>query len=293
MMQVENEVGLLGTARDHLPAAEAAWTKPVPAELISYLEKNRAGLTPELASVWASAGFKTSGTWPEVFGTGPQAEEVFMAWQYARYVGAIAREGKTVYPLPMYVNATGKRRGSTPARNDPDASANAFYAIGQHDALGFSPFAIDDLKDDDRLGRAYDVLRQLAPVLAESAGKTAGILQSPEETEAIRIGSDELRVRFDRSWSDAKGDDSKGFGLIIGAGPDEFIAAGSRFQVTFSPAEGGHAVTRIASVDEGRYVDGKWTPGRRMNGDETYGGTALIFPRGQVLIQRIRVYRRE
>ncbi len=40
--------GPAGTARDHLPAAEAAWTKPVPAELISYLEKNRAGLTPEL-----------------------------------------------------------------------------------------------------------------------------------------------------------------------------------------------------------------------------------------------------
>ena len=80
---------------------------------------------------------------------------------------------------------------------------------------------------------------------------------------------------------------------IISTGPDEFIAAGSGFQVTFSPAEGGHAVTRIASVDEGRYVDGKWTPGRRMNGDETNGGTALIFPRGQVLIQRIRVYRHE
>jgi hypothetical protein len=28
MMQAENEVGLLGTARDHSPAAEAAWVKP-------------------------------------------------------------------------------------------------------------------------------------------------------------------------------------------------------------------------------------------------------------------------
>jgi len=105
MIQVENEVGLLGTARDHSPAAEAAWANPVPAELISYLEKNRAGLIPELASVWAAAGFKTSGTWPEVFGTGPRADEVFTAWQYARYIGGIAREGKTLYPLPMYVNA--------------------------------------------------------------------------------------------------------------------------------------------------------------------------------------------
>ena len=48
---------------------------------------------------------RTSGTWEEVFGTGPAADEAFMAWHYARYVNRVAAAGKAEYPLPMYVNA--------------------------------------------------------------------------------------------------------------------------------------------------------------------------------------------
>ena len=32
-------------------------------------------------------------------------DEIFMAWNYARYIGYIAAQGKKEYPLPMYVNA--------------------------------------------------------------------------------------------------------------------------------------------------------------------------------------------
>jgi hypothetical protein len=32
-------------------------------------------------------------------------EGVFMAWNYARYIGRVAEAGKAEYPLPMYVNA--------------------------------------------------------------------------------------------------------------------------------------------------------------------------------------------
>jgi len=106
MVQVENEVGLLGDSRDRSPLAEAAFAKPVPAEFMIYLEKHKDTLLPEFRTKWESAGFKTSGTWEEVFGKGPGlADEIFMGWNYSRYIDHVAEAGKKEYPIPMYVNA--------------------------------------------------------------------------------------------------------------------------------------------------------------------------------------------
>ena len=105
MMQVENETGLLADSRDRSPLAEAAWSKPVPRELIDYLVKNKANLLPEMLEVWGARDFKTSGTWPEVFGTSNHADQVFMAWYVGRFVGKVIEGGKAELPLPMYVNA--------------------------------------------------------------------------------------------------------------------------------------------------------------------------------------------
>ena len=38
------------------------------------------------------------------------------------------------------------------------------------------------------------------------------------------------------------------------------------------------------------YIDGKWTPGRRMNGDQDHQGRHLRIPEGEYAIQRIRLY---
>ena len=126
MVQVENEVGILdhlgkapGNARrDFSEAANEAFNGPVPQELLDYLVKNKDSLFPELSKVWAENGNKTSGTWEEVFGKSkfrpePEnwkfysfyTEEIFMAWNYAKYIGRIAADGKKEYALPMYVNA--------------------------------------------------------------------------------------------------------------------------------------------------------------------------------------------
>jgi hypothetical protein len=105
MVQVENEVGVLGDARDRSAAANEAFAKPVPKELMDYLANPRVPLIPEFKQVWDAAGAKTSGTWEEVFGKGPKADEIFQGWQYARYVSAVAGAGKKEYPIPMFVNA--------------------------------------------------------------------------------------------------------------------------------------------------------------------------------------------
>ena len=61
MMQVENEVGLLGATRDHSPLAEAAFAQAVPAELMSYLSDHKDDLIPEFKKYWEAAGLQDDG----------------------------------------------------------------------------------------------------------------------------------------------------------------------------------------------------------------------------------------
>ncbi|MEZ5947562.1 MAG: DUF5597 domain-containing protein, partial [Hyphomonas sp.] len=75
---------------------------------------NRSRLTPELTALWGAAGFRTRGTWAEVFGETPQAEEVFTAWYYAQFADAVAAAGKAELDLPMFVNAALGRPGKQP-----------------------------------------------------------------------------------------------------------------------------------------------------------------------------------
>jgi beta-galactosidase GanA len=80
MIQVENEIGMLPEARDHSAAANEAFDKPVPADLINYLTMNKNKLLPEVKKLWEENGYKTSGTWEDVFGKSLATDELFMAW---------------------------------------------------------------------------------------------------------------------------------------------------------------------------------------------------------------------
>lgn len=105
MMQIENEIGIKPELRDMSEASDRAYAGQVPAELMTYLAENRETLHPELLARWEKGGFRASGTWAEVFGGYPGADEVYSVWHYARYVQHIAAAGKQEYPLPMFVNA--------------------------------------------------------------------------------------------------------------------------------------------------------------------------------------------
>ncbi len=123
MIQVENEIGTLRTLRDFSEKANAAFNGPVPEELITYLEENRETIHPGVMAAWEKQGFRSEGTWEEVFGKGELmetwkdlsylTEELFMAWNYAKYVGRIAEAGRAEYDLPMYVNAWLKQPGTS------------------------------------------------------------------------------------------------------------------------------------------------------------------------------------
>src|SRR6185503_7624735 len=116
MVQVENEIGMIPDSRDRSTVANQLFSERVPAELMNYLSEHKEQLIPEFRTAWAANGFKTSGTWEEVFGKGPATDEVFMAWYFARYVDRVTEVGKKEYSLPMFVNAALIRPGHMPGQ---------------------------------------------------------------------------------------------------------------------------------------------------------------------------------
>ncbi len=109
MVQVENEVGLLGDSRDRCAAAEKAFASAVPSDLLSSLAKTAKTLHPDLKTTFPNVDFSsltlaTEKTWEQVFGAGVNTDQLFMSYHYAKYVDAVAAAGKKEYPLPMYTN---------------------------------------------------------------------------------------------------------------------------------------------------------------------------------------------
>ena len=98
-LQIENEPGILGSDRDYGPAAQATFDSPVPADLVAKMQAHGAGRVVDL---WHAAGGTSAGTWPELFGW--DAGEVMTAWSIAAYIDQIAKAGKAVYDIPMYIN---------------------------------------------------------------------------------------------------------------------------------------------------------------------------------------------
>lgn len=119
MVQVENETGMLTTARENSKTADAFFNAQVPSELTNYFATNKASLVPELKDKWTKQGNKTKGSWTDLFGNDIYTEEIFQSWFYAKYTNEVAAAGKKEYNLPMYVNAAlprpGKRPGEYPS----------------------------------------------------------------------------------------------------------------------------------------------------------------------------------
>ena len=381
MIQVENEVGVLEDSRDYSPAANQAFAGQVPKELMDYLQQHKDALVPEFREVWAANGSKTSGTWTEVFGPGKPAgtavpvrtttppmsveehetawrklqwpaDEIFMAWCYARYVNKVAAAGKAEYNIPMYVNAWLQQRdhawpGTYPcggplpqvinvwqagapaidilapdlyvpefdevcarfnrcgnplfipeSRGDERGVANAIWAYGKHDLIGYSPFGIDRFAGaDSELARGYAVISQVAPLILEHQGKgtmNALILDRDGAPQSVRLGNYNIEARYSsRSFGPASTNTPPEHvaGLFIATGPDDFVIVGRSMSVYFTAADDPSASVGLGTVDEGVYDGGRWVPGRRLNGDETPEWKALRFREDNYGIQRVRLYR--
>lgn len=378
MIQMQNEVGLLGDSRDRSDAANAAFASPVPRELMDYLASNKDRLTPELSKLWLASGAKTSGTWAEVFGNSPSADEIFMAWNYSLYMNHMTAAGKAIFPLPVFSNTwivqpEDKGPGDYPSggpepltldiwkagapaidinapdiylpnfdewiaryhrpnnplfvpesRGDAAGVANAFFCIGQHASLGYSPFGIDNsgrlvtLRPDLGaaqpnnleslpLAKGYAVLKQLEPLILEHQAKGtigAAWLNQQKQKQQIELGDYTLNFDLRRNRRNSAQEPASGYAMAIALGADEFIIAGSDVQVTFTPRTPGAPIAGIADAETGVFEKGRWLPARKMSGDdillnydlagaaaENQSGSGLRFSPDGPTIQRVKLYR--
>lgn len=98
-IQIENEVGILGAARDFSPAAEEAYKESVPDALVNYLENAEDGI---LRNVIKERECIIEKTWETLFQQ--YADEAFMCWHYAGYINELAKCIKECYGLPVFTN---------------------------------------------------------------------------------------------------------------------------------------------------------------------------------------------
>lgn len=382
MIQVENEIGMLESARDHSKTANKLFDSAIPDKLKQYLKRNTKTLHPWLKEKWEMAGGKTEGTWEEVFGKDIFTDEIFMAWQYAAYVEKMIQKGREVYNLPMYVNAAMNSRNRKPGeypsagplahlidiwkcaapsidllapdlydngfvdwvaqyklhnnplfipeiKLEPNDGVRAFYVFGQHDAIGFSPFSIEDAPDDGnyKLTKAYTKLDELMPLITKYQGKEQmkGILFDQANKEK-NIEWDGITLSckhfFTLPW-DARATDGsvwpEGGGIIIKLNKLEYIVAGSGIVIEFKYpdelkgfiqkklgedgfiAAGGNTTDKekwysekrigIGSVDEVSIDEtGNMKYLRRLNGDQDHQGRHVRIGVDDFSILHVKLY---
>ncbi|PYS72899.1 MAG: beta-galactosidase [Acidobacteria bacterium] len=230
-----------------------------------------AGPLPHLIDIWRAGAPKIDFLSPDIYFT-----------NFAEWVRKYHRSGNPIFipeAMPGAMN-----------------SVNALYAVGEHDALGFSPFSIESLDETTTtpLTQSYDLLRQLTPLIFEHQGKgeMAGLLsEGPEQRlpQQLRLGGYVLNITFDRPANPTA--DLVSGGLVIASGPGEFVFAGTGLTVTFEVETPGDPLVGLLAVDEGGFRDGQWQQGRRLNGDQTHQGRHMRLPPGKLGIQRVKLYR--
>jgi beta-galactosidase GanA len=178
---------------------------------------------------------------------------------------------------------------------NPVVPANAVYAIGAHDALGFAPFSIDSIDENPgALKSAYDMLTQLTPFILEAlgTGRMMGFKPSQAYDETLDFAPDAATIgdyRFMVAYGDVPQPQTAGYGaMVIQTGPEDYLIAGQGVTVTFEPVNGGSA--GIDKAWEGRFENGTWVPGRLLNGDQTHQGRHIALYAGEWKIQQVRLY---
>lgn len=206
-------------------------------------------------------------------------------------------------------------------------AAQAYYVIGEHDAIGISPFSIENGSDSPQSTpvRGYAALRDLMPLLVKYQGKGVmnGFYFDNDSTERI-LRHDGLKITanhyFTLPWDPRATDGSEWMpvgGVIIRLAPDEYIIAGTGIVVKFenetessvkrnlgedgflnagsdrnaAPSWGGGMRAGLASVDEVAVnPDGTLRFVRRYNGDETHQGRHVRIGVDDFQVLHVKLY---
>lgn len=328
MMQIENEIGMLGAARDHCPLAEKAFAE------------------------WQKSGLGKKFAYKENLESDAQ-DELFQTYYYARYVEQMAVAGKKCHDIPMFVNTALDSRGRKPGdypsagplaklmhvwkktaphvdviapdiydkgfkswlsqyhtANNPfftpetqfDASSGvkALYTFGEEKAMGYSVFSVEKISSDESLHSltgSYMVLKQMSPLLLSSLGKKKswGLLFDGNESGRTIADDNDMEIECSHysslSWGPNHNDKSKWQetgGLIIKLAEDDYFIAGEGIVAKFKSKKNN---TGILSVDEVTVSsDESLNFVRRLNGDEDHQGRQAMIPCGKVRLLHVKLY---
>ena len=211
-------------------------------------------------------------------------------------------------------------------------AARAFYVVGRHNAIGISPFSIENANEAEasRIRAGYATLRKLTPIVARHQGTDHiwGVLFDQENKEETII-TNGLRLScshfFTLPWDPRATDGStwpEAGATILQLAKDEFVIAGTGVVVSFqSDTEqqnknkplgedgfaqaGGNNGNANATTWKGKriglaYVDevdvdaqGQMTRIRRLNGDEDHQGRHARIGVDDFKILHVKLYEYE
>ena len=208
-----------------------------------------------------------------------------------------------------------------------NSGARALYAFGEHNAIGFSPFAIDQAPEHETQSiiRAYELLNQLHSI--KKVISSYGLLFDQEDKERIITEKNMVitcRHYYTLPWDSRATDGStwpEGGAILLKLTDNEYILAGTGVVVSFASAyekaheqqqvlgEDGFAAAGsnasrnpgstkfsgkrkgIASVDEVSIdADGRMHYLRRHNGDQDHQGRHARISCDDWKILHIRLY---
>ena len=140
----------------------------------------------------------------------------------------------------------------------------AFYVLGEHDAMGISPFAIEDGSADQGTPfvEGYEKLREMMPLVTQWQGKDAmwGLLFDQNDKERIISDGDitmTCRHNFTLPWDPRATDGSQwpeGGGIIIRLAKDEYVVAGNGIVVEFATGQEKDASLMQKALGEDGFV---------------------------------------
>ena len=338
-VQVKNETGLMGSARENSDAADTLFASNVPQDFTDYMRTHTDTMVEDVGDAVRAGA--SQGTWPEVFGDA--AAEIFSAYYTASYVNSVAETGKKAYSLPFtancWLNKAGEVPGAYPSGGPvarmmevwrycapnidiiaPDiyvpnfmevcnaytklgnplyisecathsyAASRAVYCVGHHHAMCYSPFGFEDMgkpfsgsqmylfgadvtdpalqtpQNIDEYGKINRILENMLPLLAAKYG-TGDLQASAAEVEnevSFNLGTYRINAVFESPILPRK----DGACLVLKESEDTFYELAHAVSLQFMSNDPVRQSLDILELEEGEFVNGQWTRGRRFNGDE-------------------------
>jgi beta-galactosidase GanA len=233
-----NKVAEAGEAQFDLPMfVNAALIRP------SYApgQYNSGGPLSHSMDIWRAGGPKIDFLAPDIY------------FEFKKWCAEYDRAGN-----PLFVPE---------AADGEKGAAQAFYAIGNHNAMGYSPFGVDraDGGEDRALSRAYDALAQLAPLILENQPRhqVSGVmLEELTRTQRIQVGNYTLNITPNSGRRPLPPEATYApdtavrtpHAIFVATGPDEIYMSGSGVTITFATNSGGLRAG-LATVEEGEFVN--------------------------------------